>query len=79
MSREDYDSVMKELEDSGCGEPDGRLFHAGYGDDEVHVFEVWETQEQFEDHHRTFVSVLQGSGVDAGNVEVHSLHSDRPD
>jgi hypothetical protein len=50
MSREDYDRVIAELDASGAGEPEGRLFHAAYGDDEVHMFEVWDSPENFDAH-----------------------------
>jgi quinol monooxygenase YgiN len=79
MSREDYERVMKELEDSGAHEPSGRKFHAAYGDDEVHMFEVWESEEQFDEHREQLFATLQGAGVDGGTVEVHPLHSPHPD
>jgi hypothetical protein len=75
MSRDDYERVIKDLEDSGCGEPDGRTFHAAYGEDQVHMFEVWETEEQFDSHRDRLFATLQGAGVDAGTVEIHPLHS----
>ena len=79
MSREDYERVIKELEDSGVGEPDGRAFHAAYGDDEVRIFEVWESPEEYEAHRDHFFAALQASGVDAVSVDIHTLHSDLPD
>ena len=36
MNSDDYERVIGEL-----GEPDGRLYHAGYGDSEVEMFSVW--------------------------------------
>ena len=38
MSKADYERVIKDLEDSGLGEPEGRTFHAAYGDDRVCIF-----------------------------------------
>ena len=75
MSRDDYDHVIAELETSGHGSPEGRIFHAGYGDDQVQMFEVWESEDQFDAHRDELFSVIQGAGVDAGTVEVHELHS----
>jgi hypothetical protein len=43
MTRDDYETMMKQLEETGAGEPEGRTFHAGYGDDELHMFDVWES------------------------------------
>lgn len=68
-----------ELEASGAGEPEGRLFHAAYGDDEVHMFEVWESPEQFEAHRKQMLARLQGSTLGSATVEIHELHSPRPD
>jgi quinol monooxygenase YgiN len=75
LSRDDYEKLIGELEASGAGEPEGRQFHAAYGDDEVSMFEVWESREHFEDHRDKLMAVLQGAGVDAGSVQVHDLHS----
>ena len=45
MTREDYEKVAADL---GPDEPDGRLYHAAYGTDEVQMFEVWESPEHFD-------------------------------
>jgi quinol monooxygenase YgiN len=79
MSRDDYEKVIKELRDAGAGEPDGRSFHAAYGDDEVSMFEVWDSPEQFEAHRDQLLATLQGVGVEVGPVNVHPLHSELPD
>jgi len=78
MSRDDYNRVIAELEAAGAGEPEGRQFHAAYGEDEVHMFEVWDSPEQFDAHSDRLFAVIQGAGV-AGTVNVHPLHSPRPD
>jgi quinol monooxygenase YgiN len=79
MSRDEYNTVIKDLEDAGCGEPEGRSFHAAYGDDQVRMFEVWDSEEHFDRHRDQLLATLQGAGLDAGTVEVHPLHSDHPD
>ena len=79
MSRDEYNQVIKDLEDSGAGEPDGRTFHAAYGDDNVCMFEVWDSAEHFDAHRDRLLATLQGAGLDAGTVEVHPLHSGHPD
>jgi quinol monooxygenase YgiN len=79
MTRADYERVIGDLEASGAGEPEGRRFHAAYGDDEVYMFEVWDSQEQFEAHRETLFASLQASGFDAGAVSVSPLHSERHD
>ena len=79
MSREDYETLISDLESQGVADPPGRLFHAAYGDDEVHMFEVWDSEEAFEAHQGKMFALLQASTVNAGGVEIHALHSPRPD
>jgi hypothetical protein len=75
MSKQDYERVITEL---GGSEPKGRRFHAAYGDDQVQIFEVWDSHEQFQNDNEGFVAHLQSLQLGAGNVEVHPLHSDPP-
>jgi quinol monooxygenase YgiN len=79
MSKDDYQRVIGDLEASGLGAPDGRLYHAAYGEDQVHMFEVWRSQEDFDAHRDRMFAVLQGAGVGGGSVEVHPLHSEHPE
>ncbi|HTP21339.1 MAG TPA: hypothetical protein VMJ65_17175 [Solirubrobacteraceae bacterium] len=77
MSHEEYEKVIAELEKSGVQE--GRLYHAAYGEDEVQIFEVWRSKEEFEAHRDDLVGALQSAGVDVDRVNVHPLRSDHPD
>lgn len=79
MSKADYEQMIAELEKAHRGQPDGRLYHAAYGDDEVHMFEVWESPEHFEDSRETLMAVLEGVGVGSADVQIHPLHSEHPD
>ncbi len=79
MTKADYEQVVGELEKAHGGEPDGRLYHAAYGADEVHMFEIWESPEHFEDSRITLLAVLQGVGVGSADVQIHPLHSEHPD
>ena len=79
MSKDDYRQVIGDLEKEGVHEPEGRLYHAAYGEDQVQMFEVWRSQEDFDAHRDQLFATLQGAGVDAGTVEVHPLHSGHPD
>ena len=59
MSKDDYARVMGELQATGDGEPDGRIHHTAYGDDEVHMFEVWDSPEQFQAHQDKRFALIQ--------------------
>jgi hypothetical protein len=73
MSKDDYETMMRELEQRGCGEPDGRLSHASYGTGDVHVFETWDSHESFTPYHNQLMDVLDGAGFDSGCIEVAPL------
>lgn len=75
MSHADYQRVISDLRESGAGEPEGRSFHAAYGDDEVHMFEVWDSKEQFDEHSEKLFSTLQACQIDAGTIDMYPVHS----
>jgi quinol monooxygenase YgiN len=75
MSRDDYDRLRSELAAQGADTPAGRLSHTAYGNDEVEMFEVWESKEHFDAPHDNVVAILQGAGLDAGSVDFAAVHS----
>ncbi len=79
MSKADYERLIAELEASGVHEPEGRLFHAGYGDEDLQMFEVWESKGQFDAHREHLFAALESVGLASGCVEIYALHSPRPD
>jgi quinol monooxygenase YgiN len=79
MSKQDYERVIAELKSSGADQPEGRRFHAAYGDrDNVCMFEVWDSREHFEAHRDDLFATLQGVGLGAGDLTIHPLHSEPP-
>jgi hypothetical protein len=79
MTKEDYERVIGELQARGAADPDGRVFHTAYGEDPVMMFEVWHSQEQFEDHRASLLDAIDAAGVDAAAVVLHPVHSEHPD
>lgn len=75
MTKEDYERVRRELH-ADKGEPEGRIYHAAYGDDDLRMFEVWESQQHFDNHFNDVMANALGAAV---SVEVKPLHSDHPD
>jgi hypothetical protein len=80
MSKDDYKRVVGDLEKEGVHAPEGRLYHAAYGeDDDVNMFELWRSQEDFDAHSDKLFAILQGTGVNVASVDVHQVHSEHPD
>jgi hypothetical protein len=64
------------LEKAGQGAPKGRLTHVAYGDpDNLHVADVWESQDAFEAFGATLIPIMQGIGVDPGQPKVTEVHN----
>jgi hypothetical protein len=79
VSASDYERIIGDLEASGVGEPEGRRFHAAYGNDGVQVFEVWDSEEQLQANSQHFFAAMQAAGIGPGSLSVGPLHSEIPD
>jgi hypothetical protein len=61
---EKYDDAIKRLDAAGAGSPKGRSSHfALESDGAIHVFDVWESQEDFDAFGKTLVPILTELGV----------------
>jgi len=71
-----YDEVIKKLEDTGHGNPPGRLSHAaalkGTG---YIVVDVWESQEAFDSFAPMLVSLIEAAGGSFPKIEVAPVHN----
>lgn len=79
MTRADYEDLTAKLKASGVHEPAGRLSHVAYGEDEVRMFETWESADHFDAHRDDLMAALQSVGLDSADVEVQAVHSPHPD
>jgi len=74
MSAEKYQEVHARLEQAGKATPAGRLHHFGYGEaDQIHVFDVWDSLEDFQSFGAVLMPVLAELGVDPGEPEIRPL------
>jgi hypothetical protein len=77
FTRDKYDETIRKLEEAGAGAPAGRTFHVALeSDGAVQVFDIWESQEQFEAFGQTLIPILSELGVDPGQpmaAEVHNV------
>jgi len=71
-----YDEVIKRLEEAGAGAPAGRTFHVALeSNGEIQVFDIWETQEQFEAFGATLLPILAELGTAPGQPMVARVHN----
>jgi len=71
FTRAKYEEAMRLLEEAGASRPAGRTHHSSFGsDDAVMVYDVWESQEQFDAFGETLIPILAKLGVDPGQPDV---------
>ncbi len=71
-----YDETLRKLEEAGAGSPPGRLYHVALETDGViNVFDIWESQEQFEAFGQTLVPIMSELGVDPGTPQISNVHN----
>ena len=76
MSAEQYDRVTRRLEDAGAGSPPGRSYHSAFQvGGGIHVFDVWDSEEQFNEFGKTLMPILQEEGLDPGQPDVSPIHN----
>ncbi len=76
MNAAKYDDVIKRLEDSGAGAPEGRLHHVCYGpSDSLKVVDVYESPAAFDKFGRTLLPILQAHGIEIEQPEVAEVHN----
>jgi hypothetical protein len=76
LSAGQYDEAIRALDDAGAGRPAGRVHHSCFGpDDDLMVYEVWETQQAFEEYGKTLMPILGNAGIDPGTPDVMPIHN----
>jgi hypothetical protein len=73
---EKYDSAIKQLEAAGMGAPKGRTYHCALeSNGAVQVFDIWESQEDFDAFGPTLIPILGELGVTLGEPMVATVHN----
>ena len=73
---EKYQQAISQLEAAGEGSPKGRSYHAALeSDGEIQVFDIWESQEEFDAFGVTLMPILGGLGVELGEPMVATVHN----
>jgi hypothetical protein len=69
-----YNQAVKQLQEAGLGNPKGRSYHVSYGDsNEVDIFDIWESMEEFEAFGKTLIPILTTLGIDLGNPDIQEI------
>jgi hypothetical protein len=76
FTAEKYGSAIKQLEAAGAGAPKGRTLHVALqSGDDINVFDLWESQEEFEAFGATLIPILTELGVELGEPMVAQVHN----
>jgi hypothetical protein len=76
MTTENYDEIMRRLEAAGAGSPKGRTHHSCFGpQNALMVYDVWESQADFDEFGQTLMPILESLGVDPGQPDVMPIHN----
>lgn len=71
-----YASAIKQLEAAGAGAPKGRTLHVALeSGGAIQVFDIWESQEDFDAFGATLVPILGDLGVVLGEPMVATVHN----
>ena len=67
LTVDQYNEVIKQLEAAGMGKPAGRQLHVSSGSgDRVTVFEVWDSQDSFDEFSQYLMPILDNYEIDPG-------------
>jgi hypothetical protein len=71
-----YSNAIKQLEEAGAGAPKGRTFHVALeSNGTIQVFDIWESQEDFDAFGQTLIPILSELGVELKEPMVASVHN----
>ena len=73
---EKYASTINQLEAAGAGSPKGRTFHCALETDgQIQVFDIWESQDDFDAFGPTLIPILNELGVELKEPMTASVHN----
>ena len=78
MTIAQYEDAVRRHEDSGVKLPaDGMDYHICFGTDgDLHVSEIWDSQEQFQAYGEVLMPILADAGIQfSGEPEVFAVHN----
>jgi hypothetical protein len=71
MNTTQYNRIIQLLEEAGQGAPKGRQYHTCFGvGDQLMVFDIWESQADFDKFGETLVPILASILLDPGKPDI---------
>jgi hypothetical protein len=76
FSPKQYDDAINRLEAAGAASPPGRTYHCAFSaGPNLHIFDVWDSQETFEKFGETLMPILGELDVDPGEPVIAEIHN----
>ncbi len=76
FTQEKYDEAISQPEAAGAGAPAGRSYHVALENNgDIHVFDIWESQDAFDAFGAALLPIMSGLGVDPGKPMVAQVHN----
>lgn len=76
MNADQYDEIIRRLQEAGAGSPPGRRFHVCFGTgSNLRVLDVWDSEETFGSFGQTLMPIIQQVGVDTGPPDISQVHN----
>ena len=76
MTAQRYSEVIKQLDAAGAGSPKGRRYHASFGNtNDLHVFDVWDSQAEFDSFGTILMPILAKNGVTPTQPQIMPIHN----
>jgi hypothetical protein len=73
---EQYDEVIRRLQEAGDFPPDGLEYHVSFvADGKLRVSEIWDSEEQMGAFAPRLMPVLDEVGIDPGQPEILQIHN----
>jgi hypothetical protein len=75
LTAEQYDEINRRLEAAGERRPKGLQFHSCFGESgSLSVYDVWESQQDFEAFGAKLMPILSDLGIDGGKPDVVPMY-----
>ena len=76
LNPENYGEAIKKLEAAGAGSPKGRTLHVALeSNGAIQVFDIWESQADFDAFGSTLLPILAELGVELNEPMVATVHN----